>query len=106
MPTSNPPARNAHHGASRCKSRDKRTQLGRLPAEPTSALPGTPDKIAVMRERAARGESLFHPQDATLDGDWALIVTPSQTGKPMVIGQINQRTRAIRLWPRKLCSRE
>ena len=76
-------------------------QLGRLPQQPTTALPGTPDKVAVMAERAARGESLFHPQDATLDGDWALIVVPSQTGRPIVIGQINQRTRAVRLWVTK-----
>ncbi len=76
-------------------------QLGRLPEQPTTALPGTPDKVAVMAERAARGESLFHPQDATLDDDWALIVVPSQTGRPLVIGQINQRTRAVRLWGTK-----
>jgi len=74
-----------------------------LPATPTTALPGTPDKIAVMAQRAARGETLFHPQDATLDGDWALIIIPSQTGKPMVIGPIHQRTRAAKLWPRRAC---
>jgi hypothetical protein len=65
----------------RPRKRRKRStvgQLGRLPQQPTAALPGTPDKVAVMAERAARGESLFHPQDATLDGDWALIVVPSQ----------------------------
>lgn len=72
--------------------------MGRLPQEPTTALPGTPDKVAVMAERAARGETLFHPDDATLDGDWGLIVVSSQTGRPVVIGQLNQRTRAIRLW--------
>lgn len=37
---------------------------GRLPAQPTNELRGTPEKIEVMRERAARGESLFHPDDA------------------------------------------
>lgn len=36
-----------------------------LPAEPTDALPGTPEKIAVMKARAARGERVFHPRDAT-----------------------------------------
>jgi len=75
--------------------------VGRLPQEPTTALPGTPDKVAVMAERAARGESLFHPHDATLDGDWGLIVVSSQTGRPVVIGQLNQRTRAVRLWGAK-----
>ena len=37
---------------------------GRYPAEPTTALPGTEEKIRVMRERAARREKLFHPEDA------------------------------------------
>jgi hypothetical protein len=36
---------------------------GSLPEIPTSAAPGTPGKIAVMAERAARGEKLFHPDD-------------------------------------------
>jgi hypothetical protein len=35
-----------------------------MPAEPTSALPATPEKLEVMRQRAERGESLFHPLDA------------------------------------------
>lgn len=30
---------------------------------PTSALPGTAAKIAVIMERLARGESLWHPED-------------------------------------------
>ena len=34
-----------------------------LPA-PTRALPGTPEKIAVLRERARRGQALWHPLDA------------------------------------------
>ena len=37
---------------------------GRLPAEPTQALPGSDEKIEVLAQRAARGEALFHPQDA------------------------------------------
>jgi hypothetical protein len=36
---------------------------GCLPQEPTSALPGTEQKILVMMERAARREQLFHPLD-------------------------------------------
>jgi hypothetical protein len=39
----------------------------RLPAEPTSALPGTPEKVAVLMERARQGVSLWHPLDATLE---------------------------------------
>ena len=31
---------------------------------PTRALPGMPEKIAVLAERARLGEELWHPQDA------------------------------------------
>lgn len=31
---------------------------------PTTARPGTPEKVEVMAARAARGEWLFHPLDA------------------------------------------
>jgi hypothetical protein len=40
---------------------------GRLPDSPTSARPGSEEKIRVMMERAARRESLFRPDDAPLD---------------------------------------
>jgi hypothetical protein len=33
------------------------------PGEPTSAAPGSPRKIRVLMERAARREPLFHPLD-------------------------------------------
>jgi hypothetical protein len=39
---------------------------GRLPAEPTDAVPGTEKKIRVLMARAERGEALFHPRDATM----------------------------------------
>jgi hypothetical protein len=32
---------------------------------PTAALPGTPEKIAILGERARLGLSLWHPLDAT-----------------------------------------
>ena len=35
-----------------------------LPAGPTSALPGTPEKVAVLAERARLRQSLWHPNDA------------------------------------------
>ena len=35
---------------------------------PTSALPGTPEKMAVMAERAKNRQSIFHPSDAQCDG--------------------------------------
>jgi hypothetical protein len=37
----------------------------RLP-EPTSALPGTPEKVAVLELRARLGQQLWHPLDARL----------------------------------------
>ena len=39
----------------------------KLPPCPTSALPGTPEKVAVLQERARQGLSLWHPLDATLE---------------------------------------
>jgi hypothetical protein len=43
------------------------------PPEPTTALPGTPEKVAVLEERARRQQSLWHPQDAIMDPEacWA-----------------------------------
>jgi hypothetical protein len=36
---------------------------GVLPGEPVDAVPGSPEKIRVLTERAGRGEQLFHPDD-------------------------------------------
>lgn len=38
----------------------------RKPCEPTDAIPGTPEKIRVLMERAERGEELFHEADPCL----------------------------------------
>lgn len=35
------------------------------PCQPTDALPGSAAKVEVLRMRLARGESLWHPDDAT-----------------------------------------
>lgn len=35
--------------------------------EPTTAIPGTPEKVAVMAARAEAHQELWHPQDAVLD---------------------------------------
>ena len=35
-----------------------------IPDSPTSALPGTPEKVSVLEERARREQKLWHPQDA------------------------------------------
>jgi hypothetical protein len=44
-----------------------------LPPFPTSALPGTPDKVAVLAERARLRQALWHPQDARLDADGQVV---------------------------------
>jgi hypothetical protein len=36
---------------------------GTMP-EPTTALPGTAEKVAVLEQRAAVGQALWHPSDA------------------------------------------
>ncbi len=38
-----------------------------LAAAPTSAPPGSPEKVAVLEERARLGLSLWHPLDAPMD---------------------------------------
>jgi hypothetical protein len=35
--------------------------------QPTAAAPGTPEKVAVLEERARLGLSLWHPFDAPMD---------------------------------------
>jgi hypothetical protein len=40
-----------------------------LPAVPTSAAPGSAEKIAVMQERVRKRQSLWHPLDARLNRD-------------------------------------
>jgi hypothetical protein len=40
-----------------------------LPALPTTAAPGSPEKLAVMEERARKKQSLWHPLDARYAGD-------------------------------------
>jgi hypothetical protein len=38
-----------------------------LPPLPTAALPGTPEKVAVLIERARLRQGLWHPADAPMD---------------------------------------
>ena len=38
-----------------------------LAAEPTSAPPGSPEKVAILIERARQRRALWHPQDAPMD---------------------------------------
>src|SRR5262249_38663014 len=38
----------------------------RLPATPTSALPGPPEEVAALADRARAGVTLWHPHDAVV----------------------------------------
>jgi hypothetical protein len=48
---------------------------GAMP-EPTDALPGTPEKVAVLEERARRRQALFHPLDARYSQDVDIPLPP------------------------------
>lgn len=37
------------------------------PTNPTSARPGSPEKVAILEQRARAKQSLWHKDDATLD---------------------------------------
>ena len=41
-------------------------KAARKPCVPTTAMPGSEEKIEVLAGRVARGESLFHPRDLRL----------------------------------------
>jgi hypothetical protein len=36
---------------------------------PTHAMPGTPEKVAVLEQRARLRQALWHPLDAPMDGE-------------------------------------
>ena len=44
-----------------------------LPLRPTDALPGSPEKVAVLEQRARLGVSLWHPDDAPMDAESRLL---------------------------------
>jgi len=46
---------------------DDRDFSPRPAAEPTTARPGTPEKIEVMAARLQRGEEIFHPDDPVIE---------------------------------------
>jgi hypothetical protein len=43
---------------------------GKPGAAPTSALPGSEAKIAVLTERVRLGQKLWHPEDGKIEKDW------------------------------------
>ncbi len=38
-----------------------------MPTRPTAAPPGSPEKVAVLEERARLNQSLWHPDDARIE---------------------------------------
>jgi hypothetical protein len=49
-------------------------------AVPTEALPGTPEKVAILEERARLRQALWHPRDATHDQPAAPIAALLRAG--------------------------
>ncbi len=40
-----------------------------LPSSPTGARPGSPEKVAILEQRARQRQALWHPQDAPMDAE-------------------------------------
>ncbi len=40
-----------------------------LPPTPTRAMPGSPEKVAILEQRARLGQALWHPDDARFNPD-------------------------------------
>lgn len=57
-----PGVKDQHPSTSKYASRGVGTS-GNKPCQPTTALPGTDEKIAVLAQRVANGECLWHPLD-------------------------------------------
>jgi len=47
--------------------------LAELPAVPTDARPGSPEKVAILQQRADLHQALWHPDDAPLDVESRLL---------------------------------
>lgn len=57
-----------------------------LPAEPTATAPGSEARIAVLSGRAARGESLWHPEDAVIGHATAAGLDPRRPRRVLMDG--------------------
>ena len=44
-----------------------------MPTWPTSATPGSPEKVAVLEQRAQMHQALWHPADAPMDVESRLL---------------------------------
>lgn len=54
-----------------------------LPDAPTTAAPGSPEKLAVLEQRAKLKQALFHPSDATFAGDPRPLAFLRETAVPL-----------------------
>lgn len=52
---------------------DSRSRPLPLPDQPTEAVPGSEQKVAIMEQRLQSGRSIFHPHDYTWDRDFELL---------------------------------
>lgn len=70
-----PGLRDRYPSTSRFARRGISDRNGRmaLPAVPTIARPGTPEKVAILELRARLHQALWHPQDAPLDRESLLL---------------------------------
>jgi hypothetical protein len=68
-----------------------RRQPPATPFAPTTARPGSPEKVAVLRQRARLRQCLWHPQDATLRGEGC---SPGEALRGGQQPQVAQRTPA------------
>ncbi len=64
-----PGVRDQHPSTSKFARRGVSNFCGNAPLAPfgTSALPGSPEKLAVLTERARLKQALFHPDDARIE---------------------------------------
>lgn len=69
-----------------CRKRYLTPQDSRsIPPEPTKFMPGTNEKILVMRERYSNGYSIWHPKDARYTPD---VTTPESERMILTLLQI------------------
>ncbi len=64
-----PGVRDLHPSTSKFARRGVGDFVGRglRPLLPTRALPGSPEKVAILEERARLKQDLWHPSDAPMD---------------------------------------
>jgi hypothetical protein len=70
-----PGIRDRYPSTSKFARRGVSDRTGRVPAPPapTIAVPGSPEKVAILEERALLRVSLWHPADAPMDRESRLL---------------------------------